>query len=329
MSRTTRSTPATAAVRWQAGDDVLTSLLRSLRLQSSVFCRAELKAPWGLALDPQEYAHFHVVEEGSGWLRSSGEKQAQPLRQGDLVVIPHGGGHVLTDAPATRPVPLGSLIKPASPGGPHVVLRFGGGGAVTRLVCGAFQFGPSGRPPLLAVLPPAIVVRGHDGRPPAWLDRILGSLGDEARRDQPGSETVISRLTDVIFVQALRAWMQSQPDTKGGWLGALHDPQIGRSLALIHRHPERAWTVATLGAGVGMSRSPFSARFKALVGEGPLSYVRRWRMQLAGDLLVREPLTVAEVAERVGYQSEAALSRAFRREWGITPSAHRRRTVAA
>lgn len=329
MRKNTASASSGTAVRWQAGEDVLTSVLRSLRLQGSVFCRAILSAPWGLDLEPQEYAHFHVLEQGNAWLRLKREKRPQALREGDLVVIPHGGGHVLTDAPATRPVPLGSLVKPLGPGGLHQVVRFGGGGGTTRLICGAFRFGPSARHPLLAVLPPAILVRGSAGRPPSWLKPILDSLDSEARRNQPGAETVISRLTDVIFVQAVRAWIDTQPETEGGWLGALRDPQIGRSLVLIHRQPEQTWTVASLAAGVGMSRSPFSARFASLVGEGPLSYLRRWRLQLAGDLLVREPLTIAEVAMRVGYQSEAALSRAFRREWGVSPTAYRRRTAAA
>ncbi len=289
-------------VRWQAGDDVLTSVLVSLRLQGSVFCRAELSAPWGLDLEPQEYVHFHVMEQGSGWLRLKGVRQAQPLRQGDLAVIPHGGGHVLTDSLGTRAVRLGSLVKPIGPGGPQNVFRFGGGGATARLVCGAFRFGPSARHPLLAALPPVILIRGSAGQPASWLEPVLGFLGDEARREQPGTQTVISRLTDVIFVQAVRAWMQDQPGD-AGWLGALRDPQIGRSLAFMHRQPDREWTVAGLAADVGMSRSPFSARFARLVGEGPLSYLRKWRLRLAGDLLLRESLTVAEVAARVGYQS--------------------------
>ena len=119
--------------------------------------------------------------------------------------------------------------------------------------------------------------------------------------------------------------METQPETERGWLGAMRDPQIGQSLALMHGHPERAWSVATLAANVGMSRSPFSARFAALVGDGPLSYLRKWRLRLAGDLLAHEPLSVAQVAAQVGYESEAALSRAFRREWGVSPTTYRRR----
>ena len=330
MGKTSEDAPSSgAAVRWQAGDDVLTSVLRSMRLQGSVFCRAELSAPWGIALEPQDYAHFHVLEQGNAWLRLRGEERPQPVGEGDLVLIPHGGGHSLTDEPTTPPVPLGSLVKCLGPGGQYDVIHFGGGGGATRLICGAFRFGASARHPLLAALPPVILVRGSAGRPAARLEPILDFLGDEARRDQPGAEMVISRLNDVIFIQAVRAWMETRPRTESGWLGALRDPQIGQSLALLHLHPERPWTVAALAVEVGMSRSPFSARFARLVGEGPLSYLRRWRLQMAGDLLLREPLSVAEVATRVGYQSEAALSRAFRREWGVTPSAYRRRGAAA
>lgn len=326
----TSTLPPGARVLWQAGDDVLTVILRSLGLQGSVFCRAELSEPWGMTLDAQDYAHFHVLEQGSAWLRLKGEKAPRQLSQGDLAVIPHGDGHALTDSPSTPTVPLDSLVKRPGPGRHYDVIQFGGGGVSALLVCGAFRFGPSDRHPLIAALPQTIVVRGSAGRPAAWLEPLLGFLSDEARTNDPGAEAVISRLTDVIFVQAVRTWMESHPRSHSGWLGALRDPQIGRALALVHRHPERAWTVATLAAEVGMSRSPFAARFGSLVGEGPLSYLRRWRLQLAGDLLVREPFAaVAEVAARVGYLSEAALSRAFRREWGISPTAYRHREPVA
>jgi AraC-like DNA-binding protein len=325
MRKSSEATAAKEAVRWQADHDVLATVLRSLRVQGSVFCRAAASAPWGLALEAQNFAHFHVMEKGNAWLRLKGQKNPEPLREGDLAVIPHGKGHALTDAPTTNPVPLSSLSKPGGPSGLHRILRFGGGGEAARLVCGAFRFGPSIRHPLLQVLPPAILVRGSAGRPAPWLEPILAFLGDEAGHDQPGAETVISRLTDVIFVQAVRTWMESQPQTDRGWLGALRDPQIGQALSLIHSDPRRAWSVSTLAARVAMSRSPFSARFAALVGEGPLSYLRRWRLQLASDLLAREPLTVAQVAAKVGYQSEASLSRAFHRELGVSPAAYRRR----
>ena len=185
------TSPASRAVRWQAGDDVLSSVLRSLRPRGHVFCRAELSAPWGLEFVAREFAHFHVVEEGSAWLRLKDQEAPRPVAQWDLVLIPPGGGHVLTDTPDTTPVPLGSLVKPREEGGHHELLRFGGGGHLTRLVCGSFRLGPPAGHPLLALMPPAVVVRGSAGKPPAWLAPVLDFLGDEARSNQPGAETVI------------------------------------------------------------------------------------------------------------------------------------------
>src|SRR5207253_4752553 len=205
-------------------------------------------------------------------------------------------------------------------------VRHGGGGAETALICGSFRFEGSRTHPLLSVLPPLIHIQGDGGassRTTEWLSTTLRFLAAEARHPRPGAETLISRLTDVVFVQALRAWIESQPEGVGGWLGALRDRQIAAALGQIHRQPERDWSVARLASTVGMSRSSFAARFTALVGEAPLAYLTRWRMHLAGELLRGRDLSVSEIAGRVGYESEAAFSKAFKREAGISPGAYR------
>jgi transcriptional regulator GlxA family with amidase domain len=192
------------------------------------------------------------------------------------------------------------------------------------MVCGSFRFSHGEGHPLLAVLPPLLHVKGQDGQALEWLDLTLRFLASEARHPRPGSETVITRLTEVIFVQAVRAWIEMQPEGRGGWLGALRDRQISRVLSLMHGEPGRIWTVPALAAKAGMSRATLARRFAVLVGEPPLTYLSRWRMRSAAMLLRSQSLSLSEVAERVGYQSEAALGRAFRRMMGVAPGVYRR-----
>ena len=306
--------------------DVLTDVLNTLRLRGRVFCRSEMSAPWGMRLPAGEYAHFHVIERGEAWLRLSGEAAAVRLESGDLVIVPHGRGHALGDSPEARAVPL-ELLRESSPEGPHL-LRSGGGGAETRMICGSFEFASASENPLLLALPPLVVVRGRADHVDGWLARTLEMFAAEARDSGPGSELVISRLTDIIFVQGVRAWIEAQPNARVGWLGALGDRQIGAALGLMHRDPARDWSVSSLAAEVAMSRSRFAAKFAALVGEPPLSYLTRWRMHLAATALVAEDVTVAELALRVGYDSETAFSKAFKRRFGVSPVVYRRSVVS-
>jgi AraC-like DNA-binding protein len=300
----------------------------AVRLRSRVFCRSELKAPWGMALRASDYAHFHVVERGGAWLRIEG-REPVALAGGDLVVVPHGAGHTLTDSPATKARPLLELARRASSGGSGcTVMRAGGDGAETRLVCGSFRFERREAHPLLELLPPLIHLRPAEAPAAEWLEATLRFLAWETREARPGTETIVSRLTDVIFVQVLRAWIESLPEGRGGWLGALRDRQVGAALALVHRFPERDWTNAALAEAVGMSRSRFAARFSALVGEPPLAYVTRWRLETAAGFLLDGGLSMGEIAARVGYESEPAFSKAFRRRFGVPPGAWRRRAAA-
>ncbi len=301
--------------------------MNSLRLHSRVFCRSELKAPWGMSLPASDFAHFHVVERGGAWLRLKGQPPLA-LAGGDLVVVPHGTGHMLTDSPATKARPLAEMAGTRPHPGGCTVMRSQGGGAETQLVCGSFRFERREAHPLLALLPPVIHLRPAQGEATEWLAATLRFLAWETREGRPGTEAIVSRLTDVIFVQVLRAWVDSLPEGSGGWLGALRDRQVGAALGHIHRAPEQPWTNASLASAVGMSRSRFAARFSALVGEPPLAYLTRWRMETAAELLDEPGLGLGEVAARVGYESEAAFSKAFRRQFGAPPSAWRRRAAA-
>jgi AraC-like DNA-binding protein len=306
--------------------DVLTDVLKTLKLRGRVFCCSALSAPWAMSLPTSDYAHFHFIERGSAWLQLAEEKQPRSLASGDLIIVPHGRGHVLSDHPKTRPKPLSQLLKGSQGGnaGECHLMEFGGGGAPTQMICGSFQFDNDESSPLRSILPALVHLTHEQSRLGDWLDPTLKMLAHEARQPRPGSETLISRLLDIIFVQALRVWIAAEPQPSGGWLGALRDPQIGAALGLMHHEPSRNWSVDTLAQAVSMSRSPFAAKFSALVGEPPLTYLTRWRMHLASSLLASERLNIGEVAERIGYQSDAAFSKAFKRHYGYSPQTAKR-----
>lgn len=311
------------------GTDVLADVLDSLKLRGRLFCRCELSAPWALGFAGGFFCHFHVIGSGSCWLQIQDRSDPIALEEGDLaLVIPRGHGYQLSDDLRTPPIPLTELTG-KSRGGLRAVIRHGAGGAETNLICGAFEFQGLRADTFLVVLPKWIRVPKRESRANEWLSATLRFLQKETQEPGMGSETVIARLIDVIFVEAVRTWLKDQPQGAGGWLGALREPAIGAALGLIHKSPEKEWTVPLLAAEVGMSRSPFAAKFKALVGQSPMTYLKHWRMQLAAKLLRDRTLSRTNIAERVGYESTEAFSRIFKREFGVAPAQFRRREIPA
>src|SRR5215472_6020964 len=311
------------------GTDVLADVLDSLKLRGRFFCRCELSAPWALGFAGGFFAHFHVISSGSCWLKIQDGSDPVALEEGDLVlVIPRGAGYQLSDDLSTPPIPLSELVG-KSRGGLRAVIKHGEGGRETGMICGAFEFRGPRADASLVVLPKCIRVSKSESHANQWLSATLRFLQSETHEPGIGSETIIASLIDVIFVEALRAWLKNQPLGSGGWLGALRDPSIGAALGLMHKAPDKPWTVAMLAAQVGMSRSPFAARFMALVGQSPMSYLKRWRLQLAAQLLQDRALSLSDISERVGYESSAALSRVFKREFGLSPAQYRRKGVSA
>jgi AraC-like DNA-binding protein len=302
--------------------DALTDLLDMLKPRGRVYCCSEMSAPWAMSLPVDGYARFHVIERGGAWLKVDGSKQVTPLASGDLVIVPHGNGHVLADSPKTKPVPIHRLVKGKADSA--ILLQHGGGGAQTLMICGSFRIVNGDYNPLLAVLPPLIHIPSGAEQLDEWLGPTMKMLAYEARHQRPGSETLVARLIDIILVQAVRVWVEEQPHDRGGWLGALRDPQIGAALGLIHREPERNWSVSALAREVAMSRSIFASKFTSLVGAPPLTYLTRWRLWRASRLLAEGNLSVGETALHVGYESEAAFSKAFKRHFGQSPLTYRR-----
>jgi AraC-like DNA-binding protein len=312
-----------AALDPWAPSDPLGEALHFLRMNGAFYCRSELSAPWGMTLPPMPgYLWFHVVTSGRVRLEPEhGDTTA--LQPGDLGLVPHGKGHRLrSDRGAPAPGILELEREQVSER--YEILRHGEGGARTTLICGAVRFDHPAAHDLVEILPETIHIEASNSPQMEWMQSTLRLMVAEAEELRPGGEAVITRLGDILVIQAIRSWIGSDPAAQTGWLGALQDRQIGRAISLIHRDPARAWTVASLADEVAMSRSAFAARFTELVGEPAMQYVARWRMNVALNSLKEERATVAELASRLGYRSEAAFARAFKRVIGVPPGAVKR-----
>ncbi|MBC8077893.1 MAG: AraC family transcriptional regulator [Chloroflexales bacterium] len=308
--------------------DPLGEALHFLRMNGIFYTRSEFSAPWGLELPAlRDCLMFHVVTSGRCWLEVDG---AEPrlLQPGELALVPHGAGHRLTSELGSPAAPLFDLPR-EQVSERYEILRHGAGGAPTRMVCGAVQFDHPAARHLVALLPRLICIATWSAPGGEWMASTLRFMGAEAQELLPGGETVITRLADILVIQAIRSWIAADPAAQTGWLGALQDRQIGCALLGIHREPARAWTVAALASEVAMSRSAFAARFTELVGETPMQYVTRWRMNVALTWLKEDDAPLGELASRLGYQSEAAFSRAFKRFIGVSPGSARRSGPAA
>ena len=298
--------------------DDLSTVLESLRLRGELYCRLEARAPWSMSAPCSPIATFHGLVRGQALLQSTSDEPLA-LAAGDLVVLCHGSGHSISDSAGRTAQPIQEVL--ASAGGSRLV-RCGGRGARSTLVCGGFSLDREG-PPLLELLPPVLHLRGNE-----LVARLLALLAREAEVRSPGSDAFIARLTEALFVEVVRAWTARSDAQHGTRVAALRDPRVAAALAAIHREPAREWTVRTLAREVGMSRSSFALTFAQLVGAPPLAYLMRSRLYAAKVLLRESSHGIAQIAERVGYDSEASLSKAFKRQFGTPPGAYRRAGVA-
>ncbi|MEU1429574.1 AraC family transcriptional regulator [Nocardia sp. NPDC005746] len=292
--------------------DILSETIAAIRTgnpASGLFIR---HAPWGRRYPKVPGAGFHVMLQGSCWvLPPDGEPIA--MGAGDVLFMPRGENHDLVDALGT---PIGEVAAPGEP------REIAGPGARTVLVCGAYELGRQRSHPLLEDLPEFIHLPARPGRHPA-LRSAVDLLAGEIAEPRPGTDAVIPALLDTLLLFLLRAWFDERADSTG-WAGVFQDPAVADALRAIHAAPEKAWTVPELGAVAGVSRATLARRFLATVGEPPLSYLTRWRMLTAARLLRETDTPLAGVARKVGYQSEFAFAKAFKREYGLAPGQYRR-----
>ena len=315
--------------------DALSEVLRLVRLTGAVFLNAELSAPWAVQSPPSnvlaqalmpEADHmieYHLVVEGQCFIKVADQAPLK-LEQGDLVMVPRGDTHRMSsELQPTVPVSTVSEMKFPVPG-EIVTTRFGAGGQRTRLVCGYLAIDRRLCAALIDALPRAFRVSAGSSEVSAWLQTYLRIWLIERGEDQPGGACVLAKLSELMFVEAIRRYVESLPADQAGWLSGLKDPYVGKVLGLMHGQPTRAWTVESLAREVGMSRSALADRFTALLGRSPMQYLTQWRLTLAAHLLRTTTKPASVVAYDVGYESEAAFNRAFRREFGAPPAAWRR-----
>jgi AraC-like DNA-binding protein len=314
--------------------DAFSQVLSGVKLNGAVFFTAEFSAPWGFstpttkvmvathAPGAEHLVLYHLVIEGGAFIELT-DGHSLELRPGDIVIFPHGDPHHMSSGKeATRPFPnygIGAKIasRDLSP------LHAGGGGEVSRFVCGYMTCDPYVSRPILSGLPPVFKVNIRTDRSGQWLENSILHLVEEAASGRIGSDAMLAKLSEALFVDTLRRYVSSLPEQQTGWLAGARDPIVGKSLGLLHSRIAHPWTIGDLADEVGISRSALVERFTRYLSEPPMTYLTRWRLQLAARSLERTSRGVAEIAADVGYESEAAFNRAFKREFGRPPGRYR------
>lgn len=308
-----------------AAFDVLTDVMEQVRLEGTVYFSAELHAPWGVSIVRSGRAPFYAITEGECEIRV-GRRTPRRVRAGDFLLLPNAAPHVVRSDPQALVVPFDSWLQ-AHPMDRRGGTRHPGPGATTRVTGGFFSVDPLKTNPLFGALPPMIHLRGDDARVRQWLEPTLRLIEAETASGLQGAQTVLRRLADVLFIQAVRVY--AGETQAAGWLRGLADPRVGRALMLLHERYAEPWTLDALAREVGVSRTLLAVRFRELVGEAPMAYLTRWRVTRAANRLRAERLPLARVAESVGYQSDAVFAKAFRRVTGQPPGAWRRAATTA
>jgi AraC-like DNA-binding protein len=300
----------------EISDDPISDILRLIRLKGCVYFQSDFSSPWGMDMGAGPFAQYHAVLRGQCWLTLVGERHL--LKTGDVVLLPQGDAHALVDSPAT-PARPGMEVLSAIQSGQK---PFPDGETTARLLCGHFEFDRTMNHPFVRDLPRIIHVKSISDGQPNWLEAITPMLAGDSGVDQPGTNTIVERLAEVLLIQVLRTYLLDQSG-EHGFLAALGDKHINEALRFIHCGAGRDITLAEVARAVGLSRSGLATRFKELVGDTPMNYLTSWRMLKAREILQSDSVSLLEVAELVGYTSESAFSRAFKREHGQSPGAFR------
>jgi AraC-like DNA-binding protein len=316
--------------------DALSDVLRVAHLTGGVFLHADFSAPWCMAarvapehcapaLGPMSHMIlYHYVVEGELQIRIDGEDgEDLVLGVGDVVLLPRNDLHLVGSDLNLPPVAGSEIIQPPKEGGLFTI-QYGGGGKRTRMICGYLGCDSAEDNPVISTLPSLLKLDAEQGGAAEWIRSTFQYAADEVAAGRPGSETVLAKLSELLFVEAVRRYAESLPHGQTGWLAGLRDPYVARALALLHRDIARPWSVDDLSREVGLSRSALADRFIGLIGMPPMHYVASWRMQIATQKLRNSNASLAQVADSVGYSSEAAFSRAFKKAFGTAPATWRR-----
>ena len=313
--------------------DVLSEVLKVVRLEGAVFYGGEFSAPWSfqspascrlapyLAPGSSHVIIYHLITDGRGYAQMEGGPRL-PLQAGDIVVFPHGDPHLMANGPAHNPIDSEKELQRILCDGLKLV-RIGGGGELTKVVCGFMACDQRLSSIFLAGLPPVFKINIRSDASGQWLENSIRFSVEEADASRAGGEAVLAKLSEALFVETLRRYVAQLPAEQTGWLAGARDPEVGRALALMHRNPAHPWTIAGLAAQAGISRSVLAERFRQYLGEPPMTYLTRWRLLLGAQMLNSTSYSVAQVAAEVGYESEPAFNRAFKREFNLPPARFR------
>ena len=314
--------------------DAFSEILSGVKLNGAVFFTAEFSAPWGFTTPASKVmtekvapgaAHlvlYHLLIDGGGYVEME-DGQSVALSPGDVVIFPHGDPHHMSSGRSVKPPFPNYGITPKIKARDLSPLCAGGGGAVSKFVCGYMTCDPHLSRPILNGLPPVFKVNVRTDSSGHWLETSILHLVEEAPSGRMGSEAMLAKLSEALFVDTLRRYVDGMPEQQSGWLAGARDPVVGRSLALLHGRVAHPWTIAELSEAVGISRSALVERFSRYLVEPPMTYLTRWRLQLAAESLKQTSRGVADIAADIGYESEAAFSRAFKREFGQPPGQYR------
>lgn len=312
--------------------DALSDVLSAIRLDGAVYVDAEFTAPWCVATqyglhtaapklpDSDHVVFFHLLTDGSCLARLADGGETVKVEAGDVLLFPRDDRHVLG---SDLKLPFAEVRNP-SPESGLLELRAGGGGQATRFICGYLACDRRASRALLGALPPMLRIPLGDISLNGWLADLLRVGVQESQAQRPGSQSLLAKLSELAFTEALRRYAQSNPPELKGWLAGLQDPHVGRALTLLHGDPSRGWTVDELAREVALSRSALAERFTDMIGEPPMQYLMRWRLTLAAQALRAGREGIARIAERSGYDSEASFTRAFKREFGVPPTVWRK-----
>jgi len=319
--------------------DVLSEVLKVVRLQGAFFYNGEFSVPWSIratsaAALGQHFAPgaghviiYHLLTEGRAVIRlETGERLT--LGAGDIVMLPHGNAHILENGPSTQTMDNSHQVAEVLSQGLKL-WRCGGGGEVTRFVCGYMACEPRLSTVFLSGLPPLFKISIRNAVAGKWLENSIRFSVDEASASRAGGEAVLAKLSEVLFIETLRAYIAQLPPEQTGWLGGARDLEVGKTLALMHRKPAHPWTLAGLAQEAGTSRSVLAERFRHYLGETPMAYLTRWRLRLGAQMLSSSSYSVAQIAQEVGYESEAAFNRAFKRQFETPPARFRTHSRSA
>lgn len=319
--------------------DVLSEALKVVKLQGAMFYNGEFSSPWSLCSPASRTVApylapgaghviiYHLLTEGHASARLlDGERIA--LEAGDLVIFPHGDPHIIENGPPTKSVDMaGELARIVTQG--LKLARFGGGGEVTKFICGYMACDPQLSQVFLSGLPRVFKVRIRNDASGKWLENSIRFSVNEADASRAGGEAVLAKLSELLFVETLRSYIAQLPADQTGWLAGARDVEVGKTLALMHRNPAHPWTIASLAKEAGVSRSVLAERFRHYLNESPMAYLTRWRLQLGAQMLASTSYSVAQIGCEVGYESEAAFNRAFKRQFTVPPARFRSQSRSA